>query len=285
MYDNILVAYDDSEFSKAALSAAAGLTQRNGGSLFLVHAVFFNEEEFMSAPEQREKRVQLGKEICYRTRKSLSSRLGQDVESLLCEGEPHDVITSIAIQKKADLIAIGTHGRKGLKKLFMGSVTSRVIVLSPCDVLVVKKSLSETAAKFKSILLRFDGSEFSKRALNRACAMAKIEGAQVTALYVIPCCQDMETFLSTGLIKENLKKEAKAIIGGAQKLAMDEGIAIKTEIVEGDAAEEIINAANRLGSDLIIGGTHAWSGIDKAIVGSIMESVIVNASCPVLVVK
>jgi nucleotide-binding universal stress UspA family protein len=285
MYDNILVAYDDSEFSKAALSAASSWIGRNGGVLFLVHAVYLNEEEFMSAPEQREKRFEIGKEMCYRTKESVSYLLGKDVESLICEGEPHDVITDIARQKKADLIAIGTHGRKGLKKLFMGSVTSRVIVLSPCDVLVVKKSLSETPEKFRSILLRFDGSEFSKRALHRACAMAKIEGAEITALYALPCCEGMETFLSTGLIKENLMLEAQKIAGEAKKLAMDQGVSIKTEILEGDAADAIINTANRLGNDLIIGGTHAWSGIDKALVGSIMESVIVNAPCPVLIVK
>jgi nucleotide-binding universal stress UspA family protein len=167
----------------------------------------------------------------------------------------------------------------------MGSVTSRVIVLSTCDVLVVKKLPSDKSARFKSILLRFDGSEFSKRALNRACEMAKIEGAEITTLSVIPCCHGMETFLSTGLIKENLRQESQKSVEEAEKLAMDQGVSIKTEIREGDAAGEIINAANRLGSDLIIGGTHAWSGIDKAIVGSIMESVIVNAPCPVLVVK
>jgi nucleotide-binding universal stress UspA family protein len=79
--------------------------------------------------------------------------------------------------------------------------------------------------------------------------------------------------------------KAQKIAGEAKKLAMDQGVSIKTEILEGDAADAIINAAKRLGSDLIIGGTRARSGIDKAIFGSIMGSVILNASCPVLVVK
>jgi nucleotide-binding universal stress UspA family protein len=144
---------------------------------------------------------------------------------------------------------------------------------------------SETSEKFRSILLRFDGSEFSKRALHRACAMAKIEGAKITALYPLPCCDGLETLLPTGLIKENLMREAQKIAGEAKKIAMDQGVSITTEILSGDAADAIINAANRLGSDLIIGGTRARSGIDKAIFGSIMDSVIVHASCPVLVVK
>ena len=152
-------------------------------------------------------------------------------------------------------------------------------------VLTAVNGSSETPEKFKSILLRFDGSEFSKRALQRACAIAKIEGAEITALYALPCCEGMETLLPTGLIKENLMREAQKIAGEAKQIAMDQGVSIKTEILTGDAADAIINAANRLGSDLIIGGTRARSGIDKAIFGSIMESIIVNASCPVLVVK
>jgi nucleotide-binding universal stress UspA family protein len=152
-------------------------------------------------------------------------------------------------------------------------------------VLIAVNGSSETAEKFKSILLRFDGSEFSKRALHRACALAKIEGAEITALYALPCCKGTETLLPTGLIKANLMREAQKITGEAKKIAMDQGVSIKTEILEGDAADAIINAAKRLGSDLIIGGTRARSGIDKAIFGSIMGSVILNASCPVLVVK
>jgi nucleotide-binding universal stress UspA family protein len=152
-------------------------------------------------------------------------------------------------------------------------------------VLMAVKGSSETPEKFRSILLRFDGSEFSKRALRRACAIAKIEGAEITALYALPCCKGTETLLPTGLIKKNLMLEAQRITGEAKKMAMDQGVSIKTEILEGDIVDTIINAANRLGSDLIIGGARARSGIDKAIFGSIMGSVILNASCPVLVVK
>ena len=46
-----------------------------------------------------------------------------NLESMICEGEPHDVLMDVAAARNADLIAIGTHGRKGLKKLFLGSVT------------------------------------------------------------------------------------------------------------------------------------------------------------------
>jgi nucleotide-binding universal stress UspA family protein len=285
MYDNILVAFDGSEFSKAALMTASGWVRRHGGRLFLVHAVYFDEQEFKLAPEQREKRLNLGKEMCYQTKETVSSQLSKDVESFVCEGEPHDVIVDIAKAQNAELIAMGTHGRKGLKKLFMGSVTSRVIVSSPCDVLVVKKTLSENSGRYKSILLSFDGSRLSKKALNRACELSKVEDAEITALYVIPRYEELIDLFPTNLIKGNLMHDAQNIVEEARKLALDQGVSIKTEIADGDTAEKIIDTASEPGTDLIISGTHGWKGIDKAIIGSVIENVIVNISCPVLVVK
>jgi nucleotide-binding universal stress UspA family protein len=284
MYKNILVGIDGSKCSKAALLNASHWIMRHGGRLLLVHAVYFDEEEFSIAPGQREKRLKLGKEMCYQTKEEVS-QLGHEVESLVCEGEPHDVIVDIAASKNADLITIGTHGTKGIKKLFMGSVTSRVIVSSPCDVLVVKEPLEENNRKYKSILLSFDGSEHSKTALSHACELSKIEDAEITALYVIPQYEEMIEFFSTSLIKENLLRDAQKIVGEAKELALDQGVSIKTEIAEGHTAERIIDMAHRLGSDLIIRGPYAWRGIDKAVIGSITEQIIVGVPCHVLVVK
>jgi nucleotide-binding universal stress UspA family protein len=75
----------------------------------------------------------------------------------------------------------------------------------------------------------------------------------------------------------------------AKKIASGQGVEIKTEIVEEHVAEntakKIIETANGLKSDLIVRGTRGWSGINKAMIGSIAEDVIINASCPVLIIK
>ena len=93
---------------------------------------------------------ELGKKLCNQMRDKISSEFGIQVESLVCEGEPPDVIVDIARKKKSDLISMGTHGRKGIKRLIMGSVTSKVIVNSPCDVMVVKKPCTECTGEYKS---------------------------------------------------------------------------------------------------------------------------------------
>jgi nucleotide-binding universal stress UspA family protein len=286
MYKNIVIAYDDSEFSKAALMESSCWIKRHGGKAILVHSVFSDEEEFDDLNSQRSKRIELGKKICYQVREHASAEFGLNgnLESIVCEGEPHDVLMEVAAARNADLIAIGTHGRKGLKKLFIGSVTGRVLVSSPCDVLVVKKRLGK-CSNFESILLSFDGSEFSRKALTRACELSKLEGSMITAVYVIPRYEEMIEFFATSLIHENLQHDAEQIMEKASILAKEHGVEIKTHVSTGDEAEEIVATAKRLNSDLIIRGTHGWSGINRAILGSVAEKVFVNAPCPVLVVK
>jgi nucleotide-binding universal stress UspA family protein len=62
-------------------------------------------------------------------------------------------------------------------------------------------------------------------------------------------------------------------------------LAIKTEIREGQAADEITKAAADFRNDLIVIGTYGWRGVNKAIMGSTTERVIMNAGCPVLAVR
>ena len=286
MYEKIIIGYDDSEFSRAAVCEASGLIRRHGGTAILAHAVFFSEEEFISMPDQREQRFKLGSNMCSIARDDMSEKLGLNgnLLTVVCEGEPHEVLVDIARTKNADLIALGTHGRKGIKKIFMGSVTSRVLQSSPCDVLIVKKS-GDCDGQYQSILLSYDGSPFSKKALSRACELAKIDGSNVTALYVIPRYEEMLEFISSSSIRENIAMDARKVLAEAVNFATDLGVTLKTEIADGIEAEKIVETARKLKSDLIIKGTHGWIGFNKAIIGSVIENVIINAPCPVLAVR
>jgi nucleotide-binding universal stress UspA family protein len=60
------------------------------------------------------------------------------VKTLLLKGTPHTQIVKAAKNRRADLIVIGTHGRTGISKFFMGSVAGRVIAMAHCPVLTVR---------------------------------------------------------------------------------------------------------------------------------------------------
>lgn len=285
MYNTILVAFDGSEFSKAALIEASNWIKRHGGRIIMVHAVYFDEEEFTIAPEQREMRFELGKRLCYQTRDTISSKFGIEVESLICEGEPPDVILDIAREKKVELISMGTYGRKGIKRLIMGSVTSKVILNAACDVMVVKRPCNECTGEYKSILVPFDGSEFSKKALERACELSKIDSGEITVLYVIPRYEEMIEFFRTESIERAMFQEAEKILNYAKQIASEKGVTLAATVKKGHVGEKILETAEMLKNDLIVMGTYGWKGVSRAIMGSTTERVIMNASCPVLTVR
>jgi nucleotide-binding universal stress UspA family protein len=287
MYSSIVVGYDESLSSRAALTEASLWIKKHGGQLFLVHAVYFDQEEFAILPSQMEKRFEIGTKVCKEAKKSLHDDYGLNgsIESIICEGEPPDVIVDIAQGKKADLIALGTYGRKGLKRLLMGSVTSQVILNSPCDVLVVKKPCSKCSGSYHSLLVPFDGSETSKKALTRASELSKIDGAEVAVLYVIPRYEEMMDFFKTESIKKSLFREAEKIVEGAKKQAAGLGMQIKAVVQEGHAGDKIVEIADTLKHDLIVMGTHGWRGVNKAIIGSTAERIIAHASCPILIAR
>ncbi len=287
MYTSIVVGYDESESSKAALREAALRVKRLGGSLVLVHAVYFDKEEFAVLPSQLEKRLEAGAHACRTAKTDVQAEYGLNgsVESLVCEGEPPEAIVETAQGKKADLIALGTYGRKGLKRLLMGSVTSQVILNAHCDVLVVKRPCTKCNGAYASLLVPFDGSEASKKALARACALSKADGAEVSVLYVIPRYEEMMDFFKTDSVNKRLYEEAEKIVEGAKAIASANGVAIKAVVQEGHAADKIVEIAGKLKNDLIVTGTHGWRGVDKAILGSTAERIIAHASCPILIVK
>ncbi len=287
MYRSIVVGYDESLPSKAALKEASSRVKRQGGSIVLVHAVYFDKEEFAILPSQMEKRFEFGTHVCVAAKKELQDEFGLDgsVESIICEGEPPDVIVDTAQGKNADLIALGTYGRKGLKRLLMGSVTAQVILNAPCDVLVVKKQGAKSSGSFGSMLVPFDGSAASQKALLRACELSKTDGSEVSVLYVIPRYEEMVDFFKTDAIRKSLYQEAEKIVQGAKKIAASQNVPIKAVVQEGHANEKIVAMAGTFKNDLIVMGTHGWRGVNRAILGSTAERIIANASCPVLIVK
>ena len=287
MYSSIVVGYDESESSKAAVKEASLWVKNHGGKLHLVHAVYFDQEEFAILPSQMEKRFETGTQVCRQAKHGIQSEFGLNgnVESLVCEGEPPKVLVETAEGNHADLIALGTYGRKGFKRLLMGSVTSQVILNAPCDVLVVKKPCSKCTGSFHSLLVPFDGSESSKKALTRACELSKVDGAEVSVLYVIPRYEEMMEFIKTDAIKKSLFQAAEKIVEGAKKLAAALGVEIKAVVQEGHAGDRIVEIADTMQHDLIVVGTHGWSGVNRAIMGSTSERVIAYATCPILVAK
>jgi len=139
----ILHATDFSRASTTALTWAVDMAKANRARLTVVHvmappSLALPGEGYVSPAlyESLESsaRAQANKRLAKVVARAKTAGVRANV--LLLEGVPHERIARSA--RRADLLVIGTHGRSGLAKLFLGSVASRLVTLAPCPVLTVR---------------------------------------------------------------------------------------------------------------------------------------------------
>lgn len=140
-WKNILVATDGSEYGNAAVNEALTYAKKYGGTLKIVHVINimanFQEDSPVFVP-------QLIEDITNKVKSDLEAlkiraeKEGVSAETFIKEDEPYRAIVDLAEELKSDVIILGSHGRTGMQRLLMGSVTERVIGHTNCAVLVVK---------------------------------------------------------------------------------------------------------------------------------------------------
>jgi nucleotide-binding universal stress UspA family protein len=136
-WQKILVATDGSRFSKAAAAKAIDFAMAYGGQLMVVSVVDVPAEFYGEAPEAWDNLVIQAKKYVENIAQQAESS-GVKTETMVKEAETWKSIVALAEEHKADTIIMGSHGRTGLKRLLMGSVTEKVIGNAPCPVLVTK---------------------------------------------------------------------------------------------------------------------------------------------------
>ena len=206
-------------------------------------------------------------------------------------GDPQSTIIDQAISKKADLIVMGTHGRRGFKRLLLGSVTEAVLREAPCPVLTVPQapaSVSE-AVTFKRILCPIDFSPSALQALGFALDLARQADGRVTLLHVLEWLAEEEPRASTHF---SVPEYRRYMVEDAQErlrnLVAEESrtwVEIDDLVVFGRAHREILRSAETKPADLIVMGAQGRGGIGLALFGSTTQQVLRGAMCPVLTVR
>lgn len=133
----ILVGTDGSRFSRVATDKAIDFARSYGSELKVISIVDVPPELNAEAPAVVEDMVRKAKEYTAAVRKQ-AEEAGVAVESFVGEAEAWEAIIRTAEEQSVDMIVMGSHGRTGLRRLLMGSVTEKVIGFAPCPVLVVK---------------------------------------------------------------------------------------------------------------------------------------------------
>ena len=136
-WENILLATDGSKCGMAAEERAVNFASSHGGDLTAVSVVDVTNEFYAQAPHLVEQMVEKAKENLDDIKKKAEAP-GVKIETAVREGNTYEKIVDLATEKNADIIFMGSHGRTGIKKLLMGSVTEKVIGHAPCPVMVVR---------------------------------------------------------------------------------------------------------------------------------------------------
>lgn len=266
--EKLLIATDGSVYSESAIREAINLAKQCSSKLIAVSIVKTNPEFEDLVPQVIEK---LEKEAI-RHLESIKNRASK--ENVDCEiivhlsEEPYQDIIDEAAKNQVNMIIVGTHGRTGLKRLMMGSVTAKVIGHATCNVLVVPVTAK---VECKNILIATDGSRYSDAAAIEAIGISKRCGSSLIVISVATSDEEIKS------AEDNVKKVVE--------LAEKEGIKTEGLMIKDEPYKSIVEISKQRNADLIVVGSHGRTGLERLLMGSVTERVIGHAESAVLVVK
>lgn len=185
------------------------------------------------------------------------------------KGNPADLLIKEAEKERYDLIVIGHRDLPNIKKLFLGSVSSKVVQYARISVLVAKK-LSEPSR----VLFCTDGSKFAEEAIHFGGELIKEIDCMARVLNITPWITDESEKLAKDIAEEGTKILRSLGIDASAKA-----------IFRKEIAKEILKEAEEGNFDLIVIGSRGLSGIHKFLLGSITLKLINQTSQPILVYK
>ncbi|MEZ4270039.1 MAG: universal stress protein [Myxococcota bacterium] len=198
-------------------------------------------------------------------------------------------VAEYAEKHDIDLVVVGTHGRKALGHLLLGSVAERVFRLSPVSVLAVGHDaahrLQESA--YRKVLVPVDFSDGSRRALQHAAAICTQHHAELIVLHVIDHVPHPAYYMSG---HDSIMDAFPDITHRSREMLAEwvkpyAELQTDTLVGEGRAHVKIAEVAREHNVNIIVMGAQGLSGIGRLLLGSVTERTLRSAPCPVLADK
>jgi len=269
-FQKLLVCTDGSPGSSGAIHTGLELGRLSSAKLRLLEVVIspLLPDQLPSDLEQIRVREQ-GAGVRLKTYQANAATAGVDLEvRVRTSATAYEGILEEAETDRPSLIIMGRKGSTGLNRLLMGSVTARVIGLSPCSVMVAPRDVQFS---LKKILLAHDGSEFGEAAWREVIPLAKLARSEVVAATV---ARDDRREIDCQMVLQHL--EASAV---------RHGITLYPLFLKGRPFEKIIETVKEERVDLVAMGSHGKTGLARLLMGTVTERVIGAVPCPVLVAK
>jgi nucleotide-binding universal stress UspA family protein len=287
----ILVPIDFSPHSLAAAQYAATISRDLSASVVLAHVVtpirLFPHGSPVNIPEIASTQRQVAEgELDRVFRETFGGR--SNIEIVVTFGDVHAELLRIAAEKNADLVVMGTRGRRNPGRWFLGSTTESILRSVHAPILTVSHGdqARPPAAKFSRILYATDFSESSSALEVLSAKLAKAFDASLTVMNVI---EYHDFILWAGTLVQLKDSDRTTIVDDTRKRLDElvkpwktEGLKIETVVTEGKPYQKILEYADTHDVDLIVLNLQGKSMIERAALGSTAERVVRLANVPVL---
>lgn len=290
----ILHATDFSPASRPALDQALLWAELHAARLVLLHVLTvrtadpFHPEHHFPEPEELARRLRALADSEMAALLAPHRERPLQLQELVRSGvDPEREIALAAEELEADLLVLGTHGRRGALHLLMGSVASGVLRAAGRPVLIVPSRRPRPLGPWRRVLVPVDFSDASRHAVRHAAELVASVGARLELLHVIPPIEAALPMNLGGIgalpVVADLEPAARAELA---RLAdeLPPAVVADCTVWHGGVVGSILNRAEEGGADLIVVGTTGRTGLDRLLLGSVAENVARLAEVPVLVV-
>ncbi|WKD85812.1 Putative universal stress protein [Polaribacter huanghezhanensis] len=273
----IIVPIDFSDHSEYALKAAALLAKRHQIEIVVLHMLDISIASLSESASDLQ-----AQSIFYLklAEKRFSSFLKKDylkevkVTPIIKHYLSFREINDIAEEVSADLIIMSSHGASGIKELFVGSNTEKVVRFSSIPVLILKEELFDL--NFEDVVYACDFSEKSIPAYKKTVKLMHFFGAELHLLYVnLP----NDSFKTSAEMKE---MAANFLTKADQDSSKLKEVTFECELT---IEKGILKFSHRIGADLIAISTHGRKGLSHIFEGSVAEDLGNHSMLPVITIK
>jgi len=286
MYDRILFPTDGSDAVADVFESALDVATAHGATVSVLNVADTGRDSVTqlqgnvvdALEREGEKRVA---ELAEKARAR-----GVPVETDVLQGDPAETIADYTQTYDVDLVVMPTHGRTGLDRLLLGSVTEKVVNTAAVPVLVVNP---ETAGTFEyppqSVLLPTDGSRGSDLALSEAVDVATETAAALHLFHVVET-SNLGFDVRSVLTDAELAERGEAILDDPVAIAESAGIAsVTSSVALGQPYRETLDYIEEQDIDLVTVGTQGKTDFSRYVLGSVTTKLLRTSPVPVLLVR
>jgi nucleotide-binding universal stress UspA family protein len=285
MYEDILIPFDGSEGAAEVLHHASEIAHWADATIHLLYVADTNRDSVTVVEGQTvDVLVREGEDIIEEAAQTLDT-LGVPYETDVVQGNPAPTIVEYAERYDQDLVVMPTHGREGVSRYLIGSVSEKVVRLSSAPVLTVRMQPDETLEfPYENILIPTDGSPAATHAAGHTVEFAASLDATVHVLSVVDDSAlgpDVRSVIAGEESEQAATEAVETVVSEANTYGVTDTI---PHIEHGDPAEVIIDCIEANDIHAVGMGTIGRRGTDRILLGSVAEKTVRSAPVPVMTV-